>query len=921
MSLNKLSRMKLNLGLRKNSVLLCSVLSLLTIPDINANLQGRWVMHPAATLRTDAKVKDGQIDRIIDGNRYVYFSVRGGAFQRSNPYFYTTVKDSEPLQLFRYDKTLPWNDDCIVPMASEADLSGGFYTALNYSPSEGVLGIAYDNGLLDFIFDNGTVVKSNALFDASTPRGALEVYSITFDGLKPVVYIATSLGVAVVDIHNGELIKFHSTDKKVSWAARVGENMVLFAGEVSPKGYSTLTYVYPEDAIPRTLTSPVASGDNLQALMPLTDKSFAAMAPGASDTQQAVNVYTISGSRLESISIIPASEVNAGATSDFRHLFRTDGLVAPSKDGYTVVTNNSLNIIKRGVEVDLSASDPAAEFKEKALTVISKDGLDATEKTVKAMTADGNEVWFFTNASSGLDGAKRGFYSRKVSSGAWESPSSITTPSGPSNTYATYGEWNPKHGMLFRGPTSFYDPGTGERDYFFSYKDGKWTDLSYASKNSLYDPPTVNAKYVVADPINPDWIWSNPVKTGLLRVNLSDFSDVFMLGNSALNWETAYPGFHKYFENQPYVYNLLTSLSNVDFDNEGRMWFGRYYFAPDHIYDYEDITMASIPLYYYTREERESLSGGNFVKPHELEIKETATYHTSSLLALKAPANENLIMVVPLTFYSYDKLSAVYDHKGTLDNTSDDVTSLFYDLNDENGEVFTYRERLFVYEDEKTGDVWYCTTSGPIIIKPTDIISGNLTGRRPRISRNCGVAVDENPFEQVGIKGISKDPQGRMWLASEVGLYCLSADGQELLGFYNMENSPLPTDELVSVACDMSNGSVFVMTAKGMAEFQPEGSTVSVAPGAHLNIWPSSVTPDYVGYLSITGAEEGSEYVVVNSDGETLVSLGMPQGGSLQWDVRNSAGERLEAGRYNIKRKTVDESHPIIILDEDKVRR
>ena len=918
--------------------MLLTAVSLLFAVDINANLDGRWIQHPAAALRSE--YKQSQVDRIIDGNRYVYFSVRGGAFIRDDKqldmYAYQNLMD--PLTLFRYDKESEWCEGCIVPVSRDVDLSGAFHQTLNYSPMHRVLALAFEDGSVDFIYDDGRHVKSNALVGFSRPGNMVYPYSITFDDSNPVIYLAGQHGLATINIENGELESLNSFGKSVGFAARVGENMVVVAGDITPflpgknqnnsliyyQSFSASTYIYPVNKVPNELTDPISGGDNLQVIMPLTDNTFAALAPGNSDIENIVKLFTIDGDQVKVETLIVAASVDNAATADFRHLFRTDGLVGATKEGYAIQNNGAIILIKKGVEIDYSASAPIENFKEISLSTISKSTLSATEKNAKCATFDGEEVWFYEYSSGGLDAKPRGFYSRHYASDRWDMASNLVEPSGPKVCYPIYGTYHPSYGMLFRGPGSHFDENSKEKDYFFAYKNGKWQDLTYGANNPKYQIPTDNAKYIAIDPLNESWIWGTSNRNGVFRMNLEDYDDFFMLSttNKAASTETTYPGLYRFFTNQT-AFSGLISTSNIDFDNSGNLWFARFWITTGNDMDYEDITLSKTPLYYYTLEQRkEIVKAGNkppLIEPKEIVIPYLYLSQNSALSALKSNGNENMIAITRIAsagFHIYPDVfpPVLLDHKGTLDDASDDILVYIKNLYDEDGKKFSFEGYYSMFEDVDLGELWLNTKSGPIILDPQEIIQGNMVGRRPHITKRDGMDVDELPFEELQINNMDTDPKGRKWISTEQGLFCLSRDGKELLGKYDMENAPLPSDDIRGVACDKSTGAVFIMTRNGIVEFQPDGSSVSIPAGTHLSVSPEYVYPGYNGYVAISGAEAGAIYIVEDSEGNRVVELATPENGMMQWNRKDINGDPVTSGKYNIRRSDRDERNPLVIL-------
>lgn len=932
--------MKLTKILRSVATAVFVILTIsLTSVDIKGNLSGKWIQHPAACLRSASKY--GQLDRIIDGERYVYFSVRGAAFNRQDGMLYTSAVprydplikdmtnnglDKDPLQLFRYDKTRSWGEGCVTSVAQDFQLSGAFHNIVEYSPDYGVLMVVYENRMIDLIYDDGTFISSSVLANSSVPSRQFESYSITFDPQAPLAYVAGSYGVVSVNLQNGELQKKIEIEQPVAWAGRVGDYMVIFAGNVSAESYKTAAYVFKINEPHPVLNAPIEGGENLQALMPLSSDTFAAMAPGNSESQNIVRVFKIEeNGNVTYVDLTAAAAVDNSSNQYNRHLFRTDGFVSPTKDGYSVYNNSSIYLLKKGVDFE-----NIQDFQNKALVTVSKNGLDKTdEKNAKAATFDGKRFWFYNYESPGLDESPRGFYSRNYSNGSWEDASTIVTPNAPYNDFARYIIWHPEKGMLFRGPGSFFDDGSTEKDYFFSYKNGVWTDLSYAANNKIYSEACRAGRFLSVDPINTNWIWSCPPRVGVLKMDLSDNKSYMALGSKTSNfnsWPANYPGFYQVFEYYSYptysnreLFNYLVNFSTVDFDMKGNMWFARYYplNGDDIDYIYQEFPNTKTALYYITPEERMNLEDASVrdrIEKRKIWIEGVDLQQNSTLVALKK--TENVIVFTSQFYESRYNHPVLYDHNGTLNDTSDDRIVNVQDLYDENGEKISRQYFTFLYENEENGDIWICSDSGVVLVKAEDMLNNQKNCRRLHVTRKFGTEADDYPFEFKPVNSVEKDNQGRLWVGTEMGLYCLSADGEELLGAYDITNSSIPSNSVLGVGCDQATGAVFVVTTRGIAEFQPEGSQVIKSAADHLTIWPSSLTPDYKGYINISGVETGSEYFVFDADDNRIISLGNSGDGSLQWDGRNSNGERVEAGRYNIRRNDVEEANIVIVLDK-----
>lgn len=902
------SKMKFKSFYRRISLpLVAAFISLSLSLNAYAYLDGSWIAHSSATLRSS--YKESQIDRIIDGARYVYFSVRGDIFYPELKYIYPTELGLDAIQIFRYDKSLPFKPENIRALAQDCELSGALPVVLEYSPRSGVMAVVYENKAIDFIYDDGTIVSSPALSELAVPSAGFVPYSVTIDDERSHAYVGCSLGYAVVDIKTGELADFRMFDRAVSWAGRVGDHIVVFAGKMDRKSYASDAFVFRGDAVPAELTNPVEGTSGLQALMPLSSDSFAALAPEGSDTRFSLKLFSITDDGVISQELSPAADFDDGAGYRYRHFFSSGGYVTPTADGYLINTVSDLiQLSKNG--------DKTGEVSK-----ISKSTLPDYERKSKSASFDGKNIWFFTYNSNGLDGSVRGFYTRTLSDGQWSEASMPVAPQAPTAYIAPFGSWSPDYGVILRCAGAFFDTGAMGEDRFFSYKDGVWTDRSYAATAPSLINVTKAAKHVGVDPVAPNFVWGVSVlEGGLFRMDLENPANYFAFGTLYRpSWETAYPGYFPMFPQQK-DYAQLISFSNVDFDSDGTMWFSRYIFCELNDFDYEDIQKGYVPLYYMTAEERKAISGASTDKAlvqkvidREIRVPLCYTSNLGRIIALKHPSNKNIIVCSHAYYYTENRLSFIINHNGTPDDTSDDMVVYLDELYDDEGERFSAREEFGAFEDPATGEVWLLTSSGPLVFDPADLFAGKKTGYRPRLSGFEG-GIDFN-FDHVSVNGMTVDPLGRKWLATEEGVYCVSADNRELLGWYNVSNSPLPSNTVYNVVCDESTGALIISTYRGIVEFRPEGSSVNGNESSRLSIWPSAVTPDYKGYVNISGVLSGNEYEVKGTDGTSVRTLGFPDNNVLQWDLRDNEGAKVAPGRYSVNRVGIDETNVIIVLD------
>lgn len=880
------------------------------------NMQGTWVSHPGANLSASAYAS--HIHRMVDGNAYTYFSVRGRVFDRYH-------KATEEMNsLYRYDKSAPWEENAIRPLAWDYALSGSNVSLLDYSPEAGVLAVLYDNGCVDFIFDDGRFVASSGLRDLETPGTVKSGNGLSIDSGRGEAYLATSFGYLRMSLTDGSLIGVVHTDQPLLEVRRIGDRMVVIGAKALTYASATTSlYSFPVDAPPAslegsllTLPAPFATNQptmtggtisNPQRILPLSDTSFVVASTPTNNTPVQYSTVTLSADGATCAWIGQYTIPVAGSSNHswYRHMLLTEQLCTETAGGWFISGRDQVLHISKGIEPDCSSSSTVADYRSRAVRVISRpSGRAVTEQNSVLSSADGSRVWMYE--------PWRGFYYRDINeAGAWSTPSQVVAPNAPGALVANSLDYNPQFGIIARGPGSMYGYGLVDGDYdnISSYRDGVWTsrDLKRNPDPSVSTlaPATSQARWADTDPLNPAWVWGSTYLRGFYRQNIEDPSDFLILGRTTDNRDQIQTkgGWVGIFGANEPAYPTLCNFSNASFDSEGRMWFARD-LAFDFDWEAEFYDNCHVDLHYYTAEERLAMKGGagaSAPKPHTLSVPHASTDRFGMLRALKAPGNENLLLYTPGFYVNAPlrQLAFLIDHNGTPEDTSDDRVAFIDKVFDRDGATLFGTMYSSLYEDPVSGEVWVNTLEGPMVFNPHDILEGRNIGRRLPVD-NPSTGLEEMPFDQVWVSEADSDNYGRKWVATRSGLYCLSADTRTILGHWHRSNSPLPSDELLAVACDLSDGSVFVGTDRGLMQFIPEGEGVNPASPGRLAISPAYVHPDFNGYVTVTGADGSREYEVVDESGNVVVSLGRPEGGRLQWDHTLPNGRRVPEGKYSV---------------------
>jgi len=159
----------------------------------------------------------------------------------------------------------------------------------------------------------------------------------------------------------------------------------------------------------------------------------------------------------------------------------------------------------------------------------------------------------------------------------------------------------------------------------------------------------------------------------------------------------------------------------------------------------------------------------------------------------------------------------IFDDNGTITDQSDDQSvfkSSFVFPETENGQTVLISETpAYVYTivQDKSGTVWVGTDLGPFLFYNTSkIFDPDYTCTRVKIPRNDDTGLADYLLKDEKIKAIAIDGANRKWLGTETsGVYLMSENGQETIQHFTVSNSPLLSNDILSIAISPVTGEVF----------------------------------------------------------------------------------------------------------------
>lgn len=197
------------------------------------------------------------------------------------------------------------------------------------------------------------------------------------------------------------------------------------------------------------------------------------------------------------------------------------------------------------------------------------------------------------------------------------------------------------------------------------------------------------------------------------------------------------------------------------------------------------------------------------------------------------------------------------------------------------------------------GDIWVGTGNGVgIYYNPAYVFEEQVYDARIPI-------IDRRPLlDGQTVRSIAVDGANRKWMGTDNGLWLFSPDGDELLHHFTTENSPLPSDKVLSVAVAHQSGEVFVATDAGMASYRADATVTEGKPECAV-VFPNPVRRDYTGFVGISGLPNNADVRITDIAG-TLVYKTRATGGTLAWNACDYNGKRVRAGVYLVMSASID---------------
>ena len=211
---------------------------------------------------------------------------------------------------------------------------------------------------------------------------------------------------------------------------------------------------------------------------------------------------------------------------------------------------------------------------------------------------------------------------------------------------------------------------------------------------------------------------------------------------------------------------------------------------------------------------------------------------------------------------------------------------------------------FYKIKEDREGNIWMCTSSGPFYLSAANIRSGSQEITQHKVPRNDGTNYADYLLDGIDTRSIAIDGGNRKWLGTnDNGVYLISDDCNTQIQHFTTENSPLLSNTILDILIEPS-GKVYFATTKGLCSYMSDATL----PSQEMNkddvyAYPNPVKPDYNGLVKIVGLSFDADVKIVSSNG-VLVNQGRSIGGTYTWNQCDLKGRKVSSGIYMVETAT-----------------
>lgn len=482
------------------------------------------------------------------------------------------------------------------------------------------------------------------------------------------------------------------------------------------------------------------------------------------------------------------------------------------------------------------------------------------ELSSESITVSDDVEYDNTNSTFWLAGMDQGVIAAKIKAGQ-EPELSYFKPKGPALNIPFW--------MTFAGEKLFVVPGgrwasnNNQPGMIMIYENNQWknilsNEVTDVITQQIPKQPALDFMNVAVDPTDPTHFYVTSFANGLFEFR----NDAFVKWHHHKN-----SPFVNIFDFEPYSY---IRLDGATFDPAGNLWLC-------NMFDANAIKILKASgewtSLYFAESNKPTL--GNILINNQNSKQKWVP-------SVRAPSGV-----------------FIFDDNGTLDDQSDDKNrfmSTFADLDNPGSDLRP--SAIYTLQQDKNGVIWAGTDLGPLLFYNTSrAFDSNYTCSRVKIPRNDGTNQADYLLKDETVQAIAIDGANRKWLGTKnSGLFLMSDNGQETIRHFTSSNSPLLSDNIMSLSINPVSGEVFIGTSNGLVSYQ---SDAAEGTGLYDNVYayPNPVRESYKGIITITGLIDNTRVKVTDISGN-LIYQTVSNGSIATWDGNDVHGRRVRTGIY-----------------------
>jgi hypothetical protein len=235
-----------------------------------------------------------------------------------------------------------------------------------------------------------------------------------------------------------------------------------------------------------------------------------------------------------------------------------------------------------------------------------------------------------------------------------------------------------------------------------------------------------------------------------------------------------------------------------------------------------------------------------------------------------------------------------YSDNHTIDDLSDDKV-LHLDDRKGNGNLPSLGVNCMVADDD--GAIWMGTEKGiSVFYNPGSVFNGKPDGQPVYLQQDGHTQI---LLETESVSAIAIDGGNRKWIGTKnSGVYLMSQDGTKGISHFDMNNSPLLSNTIQSIAVNPKSGEVFFGTDAGIVSYKGT-ATQGEALFNSVYAYPNPVREDYNGLIAIKGLVKNVNVKITDIGGHLIYET-KAIGGQAVWDGKNFMGIRPDSGVYMV---------------------